>query len=353
MESTGNNGGKRNRNGKTLPGVKMVLCAALISLVCVSGLSVKAFATATYWELQEDGTTLARVATESEAKEAVKLMSGMCNVSGTGAEDMAAADIVSEVTVVRKEYAAYNSPDFLSAEKAAEEASGTVMDEAAETVSLKAARKKAAEGKAEKTKAAKEKAAREKAEKEKVAAEKAAQEKAAREKAAAEKAAAEKAARERAAAEKAAAEKAAQEKNAADKASEKKDDSSVNENEAAKPSVRGQEIADYARRFKGGRYVYGGADLKTGVDCSGFTMRIYEKFGIKLPHGALAQAAYGRAAGNRASDALPGDLIIFSKGHCGIAIGNGRMIHASAPNTGIIETSISYSGRIKTIRRFF
>ena len=32
-------------------------------------------------------------------------------------------------------------------------------------------------------------------------------------------------------------------------------------------------------KFIGGKYVWGGANLDTGVDCSGFVMCVYQHFG--------------------------------------------------------------------------
>ena len=49
-------------------------------------------------------------------------------------------------------------------------------------------------------------------------------------------------------------------------------------------SGSGQDVADYALQFVGNPYVYGGSSLTNGTDCSGFTMSVYKKFGISLPH---------------------------------------------------------------------
>lgn len=53
------------------------------------------------------------------------------------------------------------------------------------------------------------------------------------------------------------------------------------------------DMVQYACQFVGNRYVWGGTSLTNGVDCSGFTMRIYEKYGIYLPHSSSAQSGYG------------------------------------------------------------
>ena len=54
------------------------------------------------------------------------------------------------------------------------------------------------------------------------------------------------------------------------------------------------DIVEYAKQFLGNPYVWGGTNLKKGVDCSGFTMQIYKHFGIKLSHSSRAQANEGR-----------------------------------------------------------
>lgn len=108
-------------------------------------------------------------------------------------------------------------------------------------------------------------------------------------------------------------------------------------------SVKGKEIVSYAKKFLGVPYVYGGA-TPSGFDCSGFTMYVYEKFGISMPHGAQSQARLGKKVTtnkNSKSSILnnlkTGDLVFFLDyetmdeiGHCGIYIGSGKFIHASS-----------------------
>lgn len=104
------------------------------------------------------------------------------------------------------------------------------------------------------------------------------------------------------------------------------------------------ELVNYALQFVGNRYVYGGTSLTGGIDCSGFTMRIYEKYGISLPHKASAQAGYGTRISS--SDARPGDLFFYSHGsginHVAIYIGNGQVVHASNERTGIKISNAFY-----------
>ena len=43
-------------------------------------------------------------------------------------------------------------------------------------------------------------------------------------------------------------------------------------------------IVNYALQFVGNPYVWGGTSLTNGVDCSGFTMKVLQNFGLSLPH---------------------------------------------------------------------
>lgn len=55
-----------------------------------------------------------------------------------------------------------------------------------------------------------------------------------------------------------------------------------------------REVAEYALRFLGGEYVYGGTDPNEGVDCSGFTRYVLSKAAsIDLPHSSRGQADFG------------------------------------------------------------
>lgn len=114
----------------------------------------------------------------------------------------------------------------------------------------------------------------------------------------------------------------------------------------------GVEIVNYALQFVGNPYVWGGTDLNNGVDCSGFTMKVMEHFGISLPHNASAQANYGTKIGTNINDALPGDLIIY-EGHVAIYLGNNSIVHAANERSGIkISTNANYKP-IKAITRLW
>lgn len=90
------------------------------------------------------------------------------------------------------------------------------------------------------------------------------------------------------------------------------------------------EVVSIALRYLGVPYRWGGAS-PSGFDCSGFTMYVYGRIGISLPHYVSWQYRYGRAVSR--SQLAPGDLVFFNGlGHVGIYIGGGRFVHA--PHTG-------------------
>ena len=113
----------------------------------------------------------------------------------------------------------------------------------------------------------------------------------------------------------------------------------VEEEEDQYYSVRRQ-IAAYAQTFVGKlRYVYGGASLTSGADCSGFVQQIFRKFGFSLPRSSAEQGSFGRRIS--ASDLQPGDIIYYG-GHVAIYIGDGMVCHASSAKTGIKISKYNY-----------
>ena len=112
----------------------------------------------------------------------------------------------------------------------------------------------------------------------------------------------------------------------------------------------GQAVVNYADRFVGNPYVYGGSSLTNGADCSGFVMSVYQAFGISLPHSSSALRSVGY--GVSLTEIQPGDIVCYS-GHVGIYAGNNTLLHASSPSTGIKYTSPVTYREILAIRRIF
>ncbi|OYU96042.1 MAG: glycoside hydrolase [Bacteroidetes bacterium B1(2017)] len=96
---------------------------------------------------------------------------------------------------------------------------------------------------------------------------------------------------------------------------------------ALKPSkkLHPDSIIAYAESFMGDRYRRGGTGAK-GFDCSGFTMMVYRKYGIKLPHTSAGQSFIGVEIPRK--QISKGDLLFFRGrnsrrrgiGHVGIVI---------------------------------
>jgi cell wall-associated NlpC family hydrolase len=109
-------------------------------------------------------------------------------------------------------------------------------------------------------------------------------------------------------------------------------------------SATGQAVADYAVRFVGNPYKWGGESLTNGADCSGFTKAVFAHFGYSLPHNSVDQRSYGSSV-SWANKKI-GDLICYNKidgvGHVGIYIGNNQVVHAGSSSTGIHISKADY-----------
>ena len=108
-----------------------------------------------------------------------------------------------------------------------------------------------------------------------------------------------------------------------------------------------KKLLDYARFFKGGKYIWGGTSPK-GFDCSGYVQYLYKKNGINLPRTAWSQSKQGIAVDKAHLE--KGDLLFFltdkKRGipvtHVGIYLGNGEFIHAASKKKGIIISPINH-----------
>lgn len=112
-------------------------------------------------------------------------------------------------------------------------------------------------------------------------------------------------------------------------------------------------VVAYAEQFLGTPYVWGGTNLNSGVDCSGFVYSVYKNFGVSLNRSSYdmvkngVEVPYGQLAA--------GDLVFFNAGgssgisHVGMYMGDGNYIHStdSGPNAVTI-TSLSSPYSAKT-----
>ncbi len=120
------------------------------------------------------------------------------------------------------------------------------------------------------------------------------------------------------------------------------------------------QLVNYAFEWYGGEYVWGGTTLGKGVDCSGYVMRVYEHYGIRLPRNSYYQCNVGTGVGS-IEELLPGDLLFYrgfhdgspseGVGHVTIYIGNGKMIHAASEARGIVVDEWDFMGPPLAITR--
>jgi cell wall-associated NlpC family hydrolase len=99
-------------------------------------------------------------------------------------------------------------------------------------------------------------------------------------------------------------------------------------------SGRAGAAVSYALAQVGDAYVYG-ASGPDAFDCSGLTMMAWAQAGVSLPHSSSGQMQSGPAVAY--SDIQPGDLVFYYSpvSHVGIYIGNGQIVHAANPSTGV------------------
>ena len=105
------------------------------------------------------------------------------------------------------------------------------------------------------------------------------------------------------------------------------------------------EVLQYAKKFLGNPYVWGGTSLTNGCDCSGFAQQIFANFGYTRPRTSRQQAK----AGTRipVQEAKPGDLLFYQREsgfiyHVMIYLGDGKVIHAGSEATGILISDFNY-----------
>ncbi len=114
-------------------------------------------------------------------------------------------------------------------------------------------------------------------------------------------------------------------------------DRSASESYAAVPPARAGSVVETALQYVGYPYVYGGTS-PSGFDCSGFVQYVFAQHGISLPRISGDQGRAGTPI--PASEAQPGDLVVWGESHIAIYIGDGMIVHASTPATGVKVSSL-------------
>lgn len=107
------------------------------------------------------------------------------------------------------------------------------------------------------------------------------------------------------------------------------------------PSVYGNDVSSIAYSLVGSPYVSGGTS-PYGFDCSGFVQYVYSLVGVGVSRSSYTQLYDG--VGVSYQDAQPGDIVLWGYGstvtHSSLYVGNGTMIHAANPGTGVIVSNI-------------
>lgn len=113
--------------------------------------------------------------------------------------------------------------------------------------------------------------------------------------------------------------------------------------------TKAEKIVAYSKQFIGTPYVWGGTNLKSGVDCSGLIYSVYKDFGITLSRSSSAMYSNNGVAVEK-KDLKAGDLVFFNTSgygvsHVGMYVGNSQYIHSGNNGVAIADLNSSYSAR--------
>lgn len=109
-------------------------------------------------------------------------------------------------------------------------------------------------------------------------------------------------------------------------------------------------LIEEAEKYIGYPYVWGGASPETSFDCSGFVSYVFTNSGVYNTGRLGATGLYHLCRTVSPNQAKPGDIVFFEGTmgekvdgitHCGIYVGNNRMIHCGNP-IGYADLSESY-----------
>ena len=112
------------------------------------------------------------------------------------------------------------------------------------------------------------------------------------------------------------------------------------------------DIVEYALKFVGNPYVWGGDSLTNGCDCSHFVTNVLNDTGHRK--GGWVQSTDWQYEGEPVESldqALAGDIVVYD-GHVAIYDGNGLIIEAKGSEWGITHDRTPDCKEIIAIRRF-
>lgn len=120
------------------------------------------------------------------------------------------------------------------------------------------------------------------------------------------------------------------------------------------------DIVRTARQYIGVPYRWGGESPRTGFDCSGLTMVVYQLNGFDLPRSSAQQWRAGTPI--KRSQLAKGDLVFFATSggrrvsHVGIYTGDSKFLHAPSKGRKIRISSLTnqyYQSRYLGARSYF
>lgn len=98
-----------------------------------------------------------------------------------------------------------------------------------------------------------------------------------------------------------------------------------------------EKVINYAMAQRGDRYKWG-ASGPSRWDCSGLVSVAFKKVGKKLPHQTGGIQKKGSKVSKR--NLKRGDIVFPQRGHVGIYLGGGYMVHASSGKGKVIKAKV-------------
>lgn len=105
-------------------------------------------------------------------------------------------------------------------------------------------------------------------------------------------------------------------------------------------SASARRVLTTGEEYLGVRYVYGGEDPRTGLDCSAFTQLVFRRNGITLPRTSRQQRTVGREVLMDFGVMRAGDLLFFASNgsrvdHVAIYAGDHQILHATSSGSAV------------------
>lgn len=106
-----------------------------------------------------------------------------------------------------------------------------------------------------------------------------------------------------------------------------------------------ERLVETAESFIGVEYAWGGTSTRSGFDCSGLVLAVYQLNGLAMPRSVREQYQAGTPVTEE--HLMKGDLVFFSATpggpltHVGIYIGEGTIIHAPGSGKNVRRESLS------------